>query len=219
MGKREESKQRTRARVLAAAESLFSDPGFEATTIKMIAQKAECATGSVFTTFASKEEILTAIIADNYQVVADAFRSAAEAVKGQGIGAELKAALAGGFETDYPRRALVVHQVAASWTWSAEFDARTAPNIDGAFGVIGALLRDAVARGELRADIDCDLLADQILGVYLRCFRQDRFRPLGPDGMAKRAAAHIDIMLEGAAVPRAVGKATAELAQRDVRTG
>lgn len=200
MGIRDESKMRTRGNVLAAAEALFSDPGFEKTTIKMIAEKAGCATGSVFTTFSSKEEILTAIIADRYELVAEAFRAGAESKKGQGIGAELKAALAAGFEIDYPRRALVVHQIAASWTWSADFDQRTKPNIHGAFGVIGQLLRAAVTRGDIRDDIDVNLLADQILGVYLRCFRFDRFSPLGPEGMAARAAAHIDIMLDGAAV-------------------
>lgn len=207
MGIRDESKLRTRANVLAAAEALFSDPGYDKTTIKMIAERAGCATGSVFTTFNSKEEILTAIIADRYEVIAAAFREGAESKKGQGIGAELKAALAAGFETDYPRRALVVHQIAASWTWSADFDQRTRPNIAGAFGVIGQLIRAAIARGEVREDIDADLLADQVLGVYLRCFRQDRFTPLGPDGMAARAAAHIDIMLDGAAVARTAKRA------------
>jgi AcrR family transcriptional regulator len=206
MNKRELSKQQTRSKVLEAAQTLFAEPGYEATTIKMIATMAGCATGSVFTTFKSKEEILTAIIADNYEAAAHAFRAAAEKSRGHGVAAELKAALAAGFELDYPRRALVVHQVAASWTWSADFDARTRPNIQGAFGVIGQILWAAKARGEIREDVDLDLLTDQVIGVYLRCFRQDRFTPLGVDGMIKRAGGHIDIMLDGAAPQRSQKK-------------
>jgi AcrR family transcriptional regulator len=206
MNKRELSKQRTRANVLAASEALFADPGYEATTIKMIAAQAGCATGSVFTTFSSKEEILTAIIADNYEAVSTAFRAAADKVRGQGVAAELKATLAAGFELDYPRRNLVVHQISASWVWSPEFEARTRPNLHGAFGVIGQIIRAAKARGEIRDEIDTELLADQVIGVYLRCFRQDRFTPLGVDGMIKRASAQIDIMLDGAGVHRSAKK-------------
>jgi AcrR family transcriptional regulator len=198
MNKRETSKMRTRNNVLEAARALFVDPGYENATIKMIAEKAGCATGSVFTTFASKEEILTAIIADNYEAGAAAFRDGAATARGQGVAAELKAALAEGFRLDYARRNLVVHQVAASWTWSTDFDERTRPHIKGTFGVIGDVIRAGMARGELRDDIDADLLADQILGMYLRCFRHDRFYSLGIDGMIARANAHIELMLTGA---------------------
>lgn len=198
MNKREASKQNTRNRVLEAARALFSDPGYEKTTVKMIAEKAECATGSVFTTFVSKEAILTAIIADNYEAASTAFRNGAAAAQGQGVAEELKAALAEGFRLDYPRRNLVVHQIAASWTWSIDFDERTRTSIQGAFGVIGDVIRAAVERGELRNDIDTNLLADQVLGMYLRCFRHDRFYDLGVEGMIQRANAHIDLMLNGA---------------------
>jgi TetR/AcrR family transcriptional regulator, cholesterol catabolism regulator len=207
LNKREASKQRTRAKVLAAAQELFVEPGYETTTIKMIAERAGCATGSVFTTFNSKEAILTAIVADNYEAAATAFREGAERCRGQGVGAELKAAMRAGFEMDYPRRALVVHQIAASWTWTQEFNKRTAPKIQGSFGVIADIIRAGKSRGEIREEVDPDLMADQVLGVYLRCFRHDRFAELGVDGMAKRAAAHVDIMLDGAAVVRPQKKA------------
>jgi AcrR family transcriptional regulator len=50
---RDEQKQRTRLKVIAAARALFADPGYDKTTIRMIAEHAGVATGSVFTTFAS----------------------------------------------------------------------------------------------------------------------------------------------------------------------
>lgn len=200
MNKREESKLRTRSKVLEAAEALFAEPGFEATTIKMIAEKAGCATGSVFTTFTSKEEILTAIVAGNYEATAEAFRKGAEGGRAKGVAAELKGALRAGIAIDYPRRNLVVHQIAASWTWTSDFDEQTAPKIKGWFGVIGDLIDAAKQRGEIRASADTELLADLILGMYLRLFRHDRFKKLGLEGMGKRADGQIDLLLEGARV-------------------
>ena len=64
MGVREQQKQATRARVMDAARDLFDHVGYEETTIRAIAEKAGVSVGSVFTTFSSKADILSQVIAE-----------------------------------------------------------------------------------------------------------------------------------------------------------
>src|SRR3954466_14028712 len=59
---RQSQKQATRQRVLAAARELFDTHGYQGTTIREIARHAGVAGGSVFTTFASKGEILSEVM-------------------------------------------------------------------------------------------------------------------------------------------------------------
>jgi TetR/AcrR family transcriptional regulator, cholesterol catabolism regulator len=61
-GVRVARKQATRDRVIAAARDLFVEVGYDAATIRMIAQRAGVAIGSVFTTFPSKLEILKLVM-------------------------------------------------------------------------------------------------------------------------------------------------------------
>ena len=67
MGVRDTQKQATRGRVLAAARDLFDAAGFEATTTRQIADRAGVAVGSVFTTFASKAEILSQVMSTGWR--------------------------------------------------------------------------------------------------------------------------------------------------------
>ena len=59
MGVRDDQKQATREKVLEAARDLFNETGYEETTIRAIAERAGVSVGSVFTTFASKAEVLS----------------------------------------------------------------------------------------------------------------------------------------------------------------
>ena len=56
-GKRAQSKQAIRDRIVKAALSLFQTKGFETTTTKAIARKAGIAEGTVFNYFRTKEDI------------------------------------------------------------------------------------------------------------------------------------------------------------------
>lgn len=63
MGKLAVRKQRTRAAILDAAERLFDDPGYDATTMQDIATQAEIGLGTLYGYFVSKEELLRTILA------------------------------------------------------------------------------------------------------------------------------------------------------------
>ncbi len=65
-GLREKKKARTRAAILDAARTLFTEKGYAGTTTAAIAERADIAEGTVFNYFASKAEILVAIFYDAF---------------------------------------------------------------------------------------------------------------------------------------------------------
>jgi AcrR family transcriptional regulator len=63
-GRVERRKARTRAALLSAARALFAGRGMEQTTIAEIAEGADVATGSFYNYFATKEQLLEALLED-----------------------------------------------------------------------------------------------------------------------------------------------------------
>ena len=61
-GRNERRKARTRSALLAAAQHLFGEQGFDATTIAEIAEQADVAIGSFYNYFDTKEELLAALL-------------------------------------------------------------------------------------------------------------------------------------------------------------
>lgn len=61
----ERRKARTRAAILAAAEELFASRGYDDTSIAQIAERADTGVGTVYGYFASKADILQAVLMDH----------------------------------------------------------------------------------------------------------------------------------------------------------
>ncbi|WFR73194.1 TetR family transcriptional regulator [Prescottella defluvii] len=59
--RREERKQRTRERLVEAARTLFSERGFDQTTIDDIAAAAHVSRGTFFNYFENKDAVLAAL--------------------------------------------------------------------------------------------------------------------------------------------------------------
>jgi AcrR family transcriptional regulator len=194
---RQAGKIETRNKVLGAARVLFVDPGYERTTIRMIAQLGKVSVGSVFTTFASKEDILAAIVFERYDGLAK--RLNATLAEATGSAREtMKIAFAAAYDYDFDRHAMLMHQISATWTWSAEMEAGSQAAIAAPFGFVFALLREAQTSGEIGETADLAVLGDMLMGTYLRGWRAGWFKKLDPEGMAAFAAPQIDVILNGA---------------------
>ncbi|MGV3525428.1 MAG: TetR/AcrR family transcriptional regulator [Candidatus Sericytochromatia bacterium] len=71
---RDQQKHATRDKILQSARQLIEEQGYEAATIRAIAQASGVATGSVFVHFANKEELLYSAFYDDLEaMLADAF--------------------------------------------------------------------------------------------------------------------------------------------------
>lgn len=198
MNKREAAKLATREKVLVAARALFSDPGYENTTVRMIAQRAEISSGGVFTVFESKEAILAEIVIERYEALADHLDQVLRDTPGSAR-ARMKAAFAAAYGFEHHRHALLMRQIGASWSWSPSFEAESQRSLAKPFGFVGRLLVEAASTGEIAANADIPMLADLLLGVYLRMWRHGWYRRLDVAGMAALADPQIDNIFKGAA--------------------
>ncbi len=79
-GRREAHKQRTRAALLAAAREMFAERGYEATTVRDIAEAAQVTERTFFRYFASKDDLVVGEVVDLLPRLAEAIvgRPAAE---------------------------------------------------------------------------------------------------------------------------------------------
>ncbi|GAB4109665.1 MAG: hypothetical protein Fur005_11310 [Roseiflexaceae bacterium] len=83
-----------RARIMDSALTLFGQHGYDATTIKMIAQHANVAQGLLYNYFSSKEALLAAIFQQSMQAVRESFAMAEQAPPTERIPALIRAAFA-----------------------------------------------------------------------------------------------------------------------------
>jgi AcrR family transcriptional regulator len=173
MSLRELRRATTRARVTAASRALLAEQGFDATTIRAIAQRAGVSVGTAQNYVGSKVELVVELFADDLEATITA-RAAIEPASGS-LQEKFLHYFVGFFE-------LYASEPALSRTYVQE--AVFAP--DAAFArYAGVTLRFlerlssiAAASGELRAGVDPALAAqlcfDTYIGVVVLLLRQDQ---------------------------------------------
>lgn len=68
-GKREQNKQANRAAILAAAQQLFLDRGYDAVTIRDVIGKTDLAAGTFYNYFRTKEALLRALVEEHIRAL------------------------------------------------------------------------------------------------------------------------------------------------------
>lgn len=101
-----ETKAATRQQILDAAQTLFADKGFEATTTRDIAQAAKIATGTLFNYFPTKEAIVTCLVGESLTNGQQEFQARAEPASS--LAEELFAYVAAGLRKLRPFRKYLV---------------------------------------------------------------------------------------------------------------
>lgn len=196
LGQREEQKQRTRARIVAAARKLFADPGYEATTIRMIAAEAGVAAGSVFTTFESKEDVLFAITGELFDDIAG--RVAARMAGAEGTArARVKFFMCEVIAAMEQRLPLMMIHFGLSWRWSHEIESGRSNHVGKIFHSASALLQEGVATGEISRDADVQLLGEVLTDICVRNVRRVWYRRLDGESLAVVTARQVDLIFDG----------------------
>jgi len=197
LGQREEQKLRTRARIVAAARKLFADPGYEATTIRMIAAEAGVAAGSVFTTFESKEDVLFAITGEMFDDIAG---RVAERLAGADGSArdKVKFFMCEVIAAMEHRLPLMMIHFGLSWRWSHEIESGRPNHVGKLFVSAAALLQEGVTSGEISRDADVQLLGEVLTDICVRNVRRVWYRRLDSENLAAVTARQVDLVFDGA---------------------
>ena len=164
VGRRERNKRDKRQRIVRAAGRLFSRQGFEATTIRQIAEAADIGLGTVFSYAANKSDLLVLIFQDE-------------------VGRAVERAFANAPDKPLLDRVLHVYGAIIAQHRAdpglARVFVKDTPFIDdrrhgiGDFmrnlvGGIGEFIEDAKRRGELDADVPALALSRNLFGIYFQ---------------------------------------------------
>jgi len=182
--------------VLAAARELFISGGYEAATVRQIANLAGVSVGSVFTTFASKGEILSQVMQDRLEGLYGEINAAWP--KLQGSTAERLAALFAvttAFEAGNVQ--LFLAHIAAAYDWTLSPNARPFGRTPRLRDTIRDCLVAGVELGDVDPRADLDGLVDLIMAAYAWTFRLAAWENAGADAMAAVMEQQIGLIAQG----------------------
>ena len=156
----ERRKAQTRASILDAASSLFHDQGFEPTSIQQIAEVAGIGVGTLYGYFASKEDVLAAVIRVSSEAAVARYRG----VVTEGMTTAQKFMVALDFFADYIRTHRGELRAATRLRGSPAAGAET-PGF-WIYEAFRAQIAAGVANGEFRA-VPVDTMARTVVMNYL----------------------------------------------------
>ncbi|NGM51323.1 TetR/AcrR family transcriptional regulator [Caulobacter sp. 602-2] len=170
MGVRDEQKQATRERVLEAARDLFNETGYEETTIRAIAERAGVSVGSVFTTFASKAEVLSHVMERRLGDLYAEFDRVLPFLRGS-TADRLCSIFAIHYEFETRRVRLFLAHIAASYSPSNDPGVTPYGRNERLSDMLEQVLQEGVARGDVRPDLDFPLTVEVLKACYASNYR------------------------------------------------
>lgn len=191
------AKQQTRAKVLAAARTLFSEAGYEGATIRDIAAAAGMSTGAVFANFTDKSDLFREIMTMDLAALGEAMREAA-ALPTKDVAQTVLNMFTAGYA--FYKTQMPLARAAFSVGWSPE-DGPALRNSAGSRQLHDLLVEQltlAVQRGELIRDAEVKLRGDMLFDAYLSNFPQAVFEGWALEALQDRARDQIRIILAGA---------------------
>jgi TetR/AcrR family transcriptional regulator, cholesterol catabolism regulator len=168
-------RERQRRRILDASEKLFDRHGIDRVTMSDIVSASGLRTSTLYQYFSSKDDIVWAIVEE---VLAESTERAKAATKGAGTALDKIIALLNLFADD-----LVNHQ--AKVRFMAQFDAMYARDWPAdrllaleaqispeGFQQLGWLIREGIADGSLRADLQPELTLHAVINAVVGAQRR-----------------------------------------------
>jgi AcrR family transcriptional regulator len=156
-----ETKQATRARLLAAAADEFGRVGLARANVDAISLAAGYAKGTIYNYFPSKEELFLAVVEEAVAQATAAGSAPTEAPAWERLAATLAGFCAWAGDHDPFARVLVRECLMGTPGLYPRVMGAEAPLV----GEFAATLRQGSARGELRDDVPAELLALAIAGL------------------------------------------------------
>jgi len=170
VGVRQQQKEATRARVLDAARELFDTQGYQGTTIREIARHAGVSVGSVFTCYASKGEILSAVMDERLEGLYAELDRVVPHLRGS-VCDRLRSVYGIFFSVEARRSKLFLSHIAAAFDWTLPATARPYGRNRRLQGMLRDILQAGMAEGELRPDLDIDEVVTLLMAAYAWTYR------------------------------------------------
>jgi TetR/AcrR family transcriptional regulator, cholesterol catabolism regulator len=188
---RQTRKNETRNRVINAARELFDTQGYQGTTIREIARHAGVSVGSVFTTFASKGDVLSQVMQDRLDGLYAELDRVMPHLRGATI-ERLQTMFAIHFAFEVRHTRLFLAHIAAAYDWTLPSTAQPM----GANPRLQAIIHDCLAKGVCEGDVNAaidfqetiDLLMAAYAWVYRLAARDDADAPAMTEVMDRQIA-------------------------------
>ena len=190
LSRRERKKRATRHSLLEAALRLFSQRGYDATTVKDITNAADVAKGTFFNYFDTKEAVLPAIAAWRMEQLEEAITR--ERGAPQSPTSRIKLALRLVAEDPLCEKELA-HQLFAAMTHRREIGPGHAFR-----DLLARQVRRAQAVGEIRQDLDPVYLAAVIRALFFQRLAM-WYHGHRPAPLSELIDGSVDLLIEGAA--------------------
>jgi AcrR family transcriptional regulator len=195
-GVRQSQKAATRQRVLCAARDLFASQGYEASTVRQIADRAGVSVGSVFTSFASKGEILSEVMKERLDGLYAEFDRVVPHLRGS-TADRLRSMFAIHFAFEYRHVQLFLAHLAAAYDWTLGPGATPY----GRNYRLQGLILDCLARGVAAGDVDpaTDLrgVVDLLMAAYAWTYRLAAWDNAGVDDLIAAMDQQIGLIATG----------------------
>jgi AcrR family transcriptional regulator len=187
--------------VLEAARELFDSHGYQGTTIREIARHAGVAVGSVFTTFASKGEILSEVMQARLEPLYAELDRVMPHVRGA-TADRLRTMFAIHFEFEAQHVRLFLAHIAAAYDWTLPASSRPYGRTPRLQEIIRETLQKGVEQGDVRPDADHQEIVDLLMAAYAWTYRLVVTREAGPRVLIAAMDRQIELIAEGFAPRR-----------------
>lgn len=156
--------------MLESARDLFNEIGYEETTIRAVAERAGVSVGSVFTTFASKADVLSQVMDDRVEALYRELEHVARHMRGS-TADRLCSLFAIHYDFECRRVRLFLAHISASF--SPSLDRNTVPfgRNSRFMNMILDMLEEGVGRGEVCPEADLPLVLDTLMAAYAWNYR------------------------------------------------
>ncbi len=195
-GARQSQKEATRKRVIDAARELFDRQGYQGTTIREIARQAGISVGSVFTTFASKGEILSQIMEDRLDGLYGELDQVVPNLRGS-TADRLRSIFAIHFSFEARRTRLFLAHIAAAYDWTLSSAARPMGRNQKLVGIIRDCIVKGIAENDVDPNLDPQLAVDLLRAAYVWIYRMAALDGADAEAMTEVMDRQIGLIASG----------------------
>jgi AcrR family transcriptional regulator len=167
---RQTRKEATRNRVIQAARELFDTQGYQGTTIREIARHADVSVGSVFTTFASKGEILSQVMQDRLDGLYAELDRVMPHLRGSTLD-RLRTMFAIHFAFEVQHTRLFLAHIASAYDWTLPPSAKPMGRTPRLQEIMRECLEKGVAEGDVCPDVDHQQVVHLLVAAYAWVYR------------------------------------------------